>query len=66
MLNKKWCENSEIIGSRRSEQEVKEFTGHREDVIRVTDPGIVPCFLVRDLNKLPSVTFDYVDVTSVV
>lgn len=33
-------------------------------LLKVTDPDDVPTFVARDLNKLPPVTFDHVDVTS--
>lgn len=39
---------------------------HLRDIFRVlkeTDPNNVPTFVVRDLRKLPPVTFDHLDVT---
>lgn len=33
-------------------------------LLKETDPDDVPTFVARDLNKLPPVTFDHVDVTS--
>ncbi|KOB73712.1 Mutant cadherin, partial [Operophtera brumata] len=40
-----------------------------QDIFKVenleTDPDDVPTFVVRDLHKLPAVTFDHVDVTRV-
>ena len=33
-------------------------------LLKATDPDDVPTFVARDLNKLPPVTFDHVDVTS--
>ncbi|PZC71443.1 hypothetical protein B5X24_HaOG213383 [Helicoverpa armigera] len=33
-------------------------------LLKETDPDDVPTFVVKDLNKLPPVTFDHVDVTS--
>ncbi|KAJ2937418.1 hypothetical protein O0L34_g18604 [Tuta absoluta] len=38
-----------------------------EDIISLlkgVDPEIIPVFVARDLHKLPPVTFDHVDVTS--
>lgn len=37
-----------------------------EDIIcvfKVTEPDLIPIFVARDLQKLPPVTFDHVDVT---
>lgn len=38
-----------------------------QDIIKVlkeTEPATLPTFVAKDLNRLPPVTFDYVDVTS--
>ncbi|KPJ14768.1 hypothetical protein RR48_05862 [Papilio machaon] len=34
-------------------------------LLKLTDPEIVPIFVARDLQKLPPVTFDHIDVTKV-
>ncbi|KAF9822474.1 hypothetical protein SFRURICE_006557 [Spodoptera frugiperda] len=33
-------------------------------LLKVTDPDDVPAFVAKDLHKLPPVTFDHVDVTT--
>ncbi|XP_026741922.1 uncharacterized protein LOC113503980 [Trichoplusia ni] len=44
-------------GTKTSEQDII-------TLLKCTDPDDVPTFVARDLNKLPPVTFDHVDVTS--
>lgn len=33
-------------------------------LLKITDPELVPIFVARDLRKLPPVTFDHIDVTT--
>ena len=34
-------------------------------LIHITDPNDIPCFVIRDISKLPSISFDHVDVSNI-
>lgn len=54
--------NKKKVTRRKEGKKVRDL----EDIIcvfKVTEPDLIPIFVARDLQKLPPVTFDHVDVT---
>lgn len=46
-------------GDKKAQRDIDDIIG----LFKQTDPGVVPVFVARDLQKLPPVTFDHIDVT---
>ncbi|KAI5635898.1 hypothetical protein NE865_11408 [Phthorimaea operculella] len=54
---------STYLRSRRGEDKKKKDIKDIIKAFKETDPKVHPCFVAKDLNRLPPVSFDHVDVT---
>ncbi|XP_045494847.1 uncharacterized protein LOC123693696 [Colias croceus] len=54
---------SQHIIRRKGDDKIKKNIKDIIKVLKETDPDDQPIFVARDLNRLPPITFDYVDVT---
>lgn len=56
--------NSKRLINRKSKGKIERDLADIIDLFKQTDPELIPVFVARDLQKLPPITFDHVDVTN--